>query len=775
VIVGTAALLVCWLVLGLGRRRLGGFWAPALFVISGVAWLALAPRPALPGSVVQLWAAVLLGAAALHVSSSAARLGAFRTGLRALVVGRQRWLWLALVVLVPAGLAARGVVELQAEVPAPAVFRAVHPAPPTSIEFREPGRDDPTTVGLVAAPNPLRALEDGDPAAFTAHVEAGRDVYIGHCFYCHGADLDGAGPWVDALSVRPTSFRDPGTIAILEESYLFWRIAKGAAGLPREGTPERSAMPAWEGVLSSEQIWQVILFLYEQTGQEPRQIEAADGDRRLETSAVRTIESADAGQDAPPTLWAEHCAWCHGADGAADAPYADRMYPRPRAFRDNPAYKRRSTATGELPLTDDVCRSIRDGLPGSAMPGWQRLSQPERRSLAVWLETTTEEFADPLYAPGRVALPELTGPLPPATPELLARGAEVYVEADCRKCHGDTGRGDGPSWMDQFDDAGLPSDPADLTRPDRYRSGPGAEDVFRALSTGLDGSPMASFADTVTVEDRQALARHVLSLADDAEPGELVVAVHAPGFDPADEAGWADVPSTAIALGPQLVRAPRLLWPSVDRVTAQAAHDGATLHLRLRWHDREASTGIDEAGDYPDFDTRVYRGTPHPDRIAVQLQPGRAEPARLPPLLLGDAGRPVDVWTSTAIAPAPIEAEARGGAAISPKTSSATSGSMTWADGRWTLLVSRSLTTDRTRRDAQLEAGDYHPLGLSVWDGSRGEVGTRRSTSSWLSLYLAPPPSRLAAVAPVGRALVVLLLMLAIGTMVDRWQDPEAT
>lgn len=449
------------------------------------------------------------------------------------------------------------------------------------------------------------------------------------------------------------------------------------------------------------------------------------------------------------------------------------MHPRPRAFRDNPAYKLRSSGTGELPLDDDLLRSITRGLPGSAMPGWPGLTDTDRRDLAAWLTTTTAEFTDPLYTPGRVPLPELATPMPPATADLLARGAQVYAEADCRKCHGDAGRGDGPSWMDQRDDAGLPTDPADLTRPDRFRGGATAADVFRALSTGLDGSPMASFADTVSVEDRQALAHHVLSLADPTPSGPLVVAPFVDTFDPADEAAWAAIPAVAVPLGPQLVRAPRLLWPSVDRVHVQAAHTGEHIHLRLRWHDREASTGTDRTSRYPDFDTTAHRDTPHPDRVAVQFQRGRAEPSRLPPFLLGDAGRPVDVWTATAAAPDPIEAEARGGAAIVPKATSTTAGAMTWQDGRWTLVVSRSLATDRARRDAQLEPGSYAPLGLSVWNGSRGEVGTRRSTSSWLSLYLAPPPARLAAAAPIGRALVALLLMLAIGRLARRWQDAQ--
>jgi len=47
--------------------------------------------------------------------------------------------------------------------------------------------------------------------------------------------------------------------------------------LPREGTPWNSAMPRWEDFLTERQIWQVILFLYQQTGWKPRTWEKSEG------------------------------------------------------------------------------------------------------------------------------------------------------------------------------------------------------------------------------------------------------------------------------------------------------------------------------------------------------------------------------------------------------------------------------------------------------------------------------------------------------------------
>jgi len=61
-----------------------------------------------------------------------------------------------------------------------------------------------------------------------------------------------------------------GTIAQLQESFLFWRIATGGPGLPAEAAPWISSMPVWENFLTEEEIWEVILFMYDYTGRQPR-------------------------------------------------------------------------------------------------------------------------------------------------------------------------------------------------------------------------------------------------------------------------------------------------------------------------------------------------------------------------------------------------------------------------------------------------------------------------------------------------------------------------
>ena len=82
--------------------------------------------------------------------------------------------------------------------------------------------------------------------------------------------MDGEGIYAHGFEPKPANFVDPTTIAMLEEAYLFWRIATGAPGLPAESEPWNSAMPAWDEFLSEQEIWEVVVFLYDFTEQRPR-------------------------------------------------------------------------------------------------------------------------------------------------------------------------------------------------------------------------------------------------------------------------------------------------------------------------------------------------------------------------------------------------------------------------------------------------------------------------------------------------------------------------
>ena len=80
----------------------------------------------------------------------------------------------------------------------------------------------------------------------------------------------GDGHFASGFNPLPANFVDAGTIAQLQESYVFWRISKGGPGLPSNAHPWDSAMPVWENMLSEDDIWKAILWLYEGSGRQPR-------------------------------------------------------------------------------------------------------------------------------------------------------------------------------------------------------------------------------------------------------------------------------------------------------------------------------------------------------------------------------------------------------------------------------------------------------------------------------------------------------------------------
>ena len=146
----------------------------------------------------------------------------------------------------------------------PFTLRVVHPAPPRIVNAYD------RNIELEKIKNPIRELT-GD--AYEEAVHAGGEIYFKNCFFCHGAKLDGKGHFAKGLNPAPLPFTGKDTIAQLEESYVFWRVVKGGEGLPEESAPWMSVMPVWEESLKEEEVWKVVTFIYEYTGNEPRRWE----------------------------------------------------------------------------------------------------------------------------------------------------------------------------------------------------------------------------------------------------------------------------------------------------------------------------------------------------------------------------------------------------------------------------------------------------------------------------------------------------------------------
>jgi hypothetical protein len=219
----------------------------------------------IPASVVSLYMGIVSIAILAYVSSSQDRREEIsRPLLRLMTEKRYTPLLAALVVAIPALAAANVYVRMNVPLEPPFFPRTIHPASPSEITVHD------KRINLDAGENPFLRLETSDPAAYRKRVENGRRIYYQNCVFCHGDNLSGNGMFVHGLDPIPTNFADQGAIAMLRDTFLLWRISKGGPGLPEEGGPWDTAMPAWEKFLKEEEMWEAILFLYDFTGQRPR-------------------------------------------------------------------------------------------------------------------------------------------------------------------------------------------------------------------------------------------------------------------------------------------------------------------------------------------------------------------------------------------------------------------------------------------------------------------------------------------------------------------------
>ncbi len=61
-----------------------------------------------------------------------------------------------------------------------------------------------------------------------------------------------------------------------------------------------------------------------------------------------------------------------------------------------------------------------------------------------------------------------------------------------------------------------------------------------------------------------------------------------------------------------------------------------------------------------------------------------------------------------------------------------------WKDGKWSVVIARSMQVIANRPVAQLKPGEKANYAIAIWDGSHGERGGIKSYSGmmWLELNL---------------------------------------
>lgn len=356
-------------------------------------------------------------------------------------------------------------------------------------------------------------------------------------------------------------------------------------------TPAASFRPnmveATKQRLTSEQEQQVATILLAMFGtpDDPVCLPEAGLDEAKLRLAAGPVRSDIAGRK--NGLYREHCAHCHGVTGDGLGPTAAFLNPYPRDYRPG-VFKFKSTERADKPTHEDLVRILHNGIVGTSMPSFALLSDleidalveyvkylsirgeteielmraffelddedegklPETREFLVeeMLATVAEKWQS--AADALIDVPEMPAGIDLAAS--IAKGKELFYgdKANCVKCHGVTGLGDGQAndyddwnkaivqWTQEVagdQDAAWVSKATQVlagdalrprTIPPRnlrqglYRGGRRPLDLYYRIHAGINGAPMPAAAGTVAPEDIWHIVNYVRSLPYDFD-GEL--------------------------------------------------------------------------------------------------------------------------------------------------------------------------------------------------------------------------------------------------------------
>jgi len=488
--------------------------------------------------------------------------------------------------------------------------------------------------------------------------------------------------------------------------------------------------------------------------------------------------------EAGKKVYFKRCIWCHGIVGEGDGPSADRLFTRPRNFIQG-TFKIRSTDSGDLPLDADLLATVRNGLPGSAMPAWgEFLSDAEIAAVIQFVKSLVQdrEFDD---EDEELTIQDFGGtfkenkwgtskPYHLGVPgDAIAKGKEVFIKNKCFECHGGEGRGDGNPTMN--DDWGFPIVAADWqqcwnfrgSRRDPYNP----FNIVRTITTGMNGTPMPNFREQINMEDRWNIAAFVNSLCPRKKIdrltnkpvpdflikskytiGPISPSINDPMWQAVDDDNRlkprADDDTTDqykhyIALAGQITRGERNFKPKVDNlwVSSRWSEEEGMVYYLVEYHNRFLSTD-------PEF----------PDAVAIQW-PGKLQDlygAEKPYFIFGDSKKQVDIWKAEFLIKdySPTNAPKPDGYKLEPKIveyvgkgfqdvvekDSATVEIVDsiYHQGRVKILFRRSLTNDNLETDVQIPVTSFIPVAFMEWSGANKEKDEFMAISTWYYTILEP-------------------------------------
>lgn len=246
----------------------------------------------------------------------------------------------------------------------------------------------------------------------------------------------------------------------------------------------------------------------------------------LKPIVLGDVEADRARLEAGAKIYAYRCQQCHGTTGDGKGVVAQYLDPKPRDYTKG-IFKFTSTPYGAKPMRSDLLRTLRRGVTGTSMPAFDDLSPEELEAVVEYviflsqrgeLEQALvalaqdESEVNPEFVPelvdtvkarwtesqSQLVLPAT--PMPPMSTESVAKGHALYLQQACNKCHGIDGRGGLTGNIEVGKDAwGNVAAAADLTSG-MYRGGSRPLDIYRRIASGINGTPMPSFAQAYASE-----------------------------------------------------------------------------------------------------------------------------------------------------------------------------------------------------------------------------------------------------------------------------------
>ncbi len=461
-------------------------------------------------------------------------------------------------------------------------------------------------------------------------------------------------------------------------------------------------------------------------------------------------------------IYLHMCVFCHGKDGNGGGAAVEYLYPWPRDFRRG-IFKFRSTPTGSLPRDEDLYQTIVKGVPGTSMPAWGDALTPQD----TWALINLIKNFSPRFSKEPQGEKITANDPPPARPELIAKGKDLFTKHKCVNCHGESLRGDGELADSLFDAWKHAVFVHDITAPAYYKAGFEAVDIFRTLSSGLDGTPMGAYSH-LPENDLWALVHYIRSrFTKEAKKGEFETDVYSFRKDfelntDVNSPIWDGVKTTNLVLRPLSARR-----DAIEVINFASVNNGEQLAIRLKWEDPTKNA-------FSELTQDVFR-----DGVAVQLALGEVtlhtHGHNEPFFGMGNRGKPVNIWHWKSGLEETLEAEsdmeystggvdmdalifggvmsnpvsrlnstgdnaveelnAEGFGTVTPQPADKQNveGFGEWKDGVWTVVFLRDMPktgkwdADLTRREPSL-------IAFAVWDGLKEDRNGRKVISVWQRL-----------------------------------------